>query len=82
MVYTHGKYKLYCKEVRFKVGNKPGNPRTIYYFAKQMPKAGTPCDKPEGYEVGINEKTGMPYLKYAAGKKSTWKNQWKKRHTA
>lgn len=81
MVYKKGDYTLYCKEVRFKAGKKPGKPRTIYYFAKTKPTSGTPCDMPNGYEVGVNDRTGMPYLKYSKGKQSTWKKRWNERHS-
>ena len=82
MVYTKGEWKLYCKEVRFKAGNKPGKPRNIYFFSKRTPKKGTPCDMPDGYEVGINSVTKMPFLKYSGNRKSTWKKLHKERHTS
>ena len=61
MAYTHGEYTLYNKTVTLKGGRK----QTIYFFAKNKPKSGTPCDKPAGYTVGINKRTTLPYLKKA-----------------
>ncbi|MES2153658.1 MAG: hypothetical protein V4510_00800 [bacterium] len=42
---------------------KNGGSRTIYFFAKSKPRSGAPCAKPAGYHVGVNEKTGLPFLK-------------------
>jgi hypothetical protein len=36
----------------------------MYFFSKKTPARGTPCDMPEGYEMGVNSKTGMPFLRY------------------
>lgn len=60
MVYTHGEWKLYEIEPNFKYIGK----RKMYFFSKRTPKRGTPCDMPEGYKVGINKRTGLPYLQY------------------
>jgi len=37
----------------------------VYYFCKagNKPKSGEPCDKPDNKVVGINKRTGLPYLK-------------------
>ena len=61
MAYKEGEYTLHKKDVVLKGGRK----QTIYFFSKRKPKSGTPCDKPDGYTVGINKRTGLPYLKKA-----------------
>lgn len=71
MVYKHGEYTLYEMNVDFNVIGR----RKSYFFAKRTPKKGTPCDMPNGYEVGINKRTGMPYLKFAGNKMSVWKKR-------
>lgn len=57
-------YTLHKKDV--KLANKNGN-RTIYFFSKRKPRSGKPCAKPAGYHVGVNERTGLPFLKKGAG---------------
>jgi len=42
---------------------KGGRNQTIYFFSKKKPKSGTPCDKPNNMSVGVNKRTGLPYLK-------------------
>jgi APA family basic amino acid/polyamine antiporter len=60
--YTHQGYSLY----RRTVVNKDGSERPLYFFAKATPKAGSaPSPLPSGYAVGVNEKTGLPYLRKA-----------------
>jgi len=57
------KYKDYILHGR-KVTLKGGGIQTIYFFAKNKPKSGEPCDMPDGYEIGgENSRTGLPYLK-------------------
>ena len=68
-------WTLYCSQVRLKVGKKIGKPRINYFFSKRTPKNGNPCDLPKGYEVGVNQKTSMPYLKYTSDRKSSWKRR-------
>ncbi|MEK6976256.1 MAG: hypothetical protein AABY18_07940 [Candidatus Thermoplasmatota archaeon] len=58
-------YTLHKKDVKLANGN--GN-RTIYFFSKKKPKSGKPCAKPAGYHVGVNERTGLPFLKKGAGR--------------
>jgi hypothetical protein len=58
-VFTYGPYTLYTRQVDLK---NTGKLIDIYFFSSHTPKSGTPCDMPEGYEVGVNQKTGMPYL--------------------
>jgi len=59
MAYKHGDYTLYTKSVKLKNGKM----QTIYYFAKKTPVSGTPCDIPDNKTVGVNKRTGLPYLK-------------------
>jgi len=58
-VYKQGDYTLYTKEVVLRGGRK----QRIYFFSKKQPENATPCPLPEGYEVKVNEKTGLPFLK-------------------
>jgi hypothetical protein len=59
MAYTQDGWTLYTREVKLKGGRM----QTIYFFSKRTPKSGNPCDMPSGYEVGVNKRTGLPYLK-------------------
>ena len=59
MVYKYEDWTLYKKDVVLR-GEKI---QTIYFFTKRTPKSGTPCDKPDDMIVGVNERTGLPYLK-------------------
>lgn len=59
MAYTHGEYTLYTREVTLK-GDRV---QRIWYFSKGTPKSGEPCDLPPGKEVGINKRTGLPFLR-------------------
>ena len=59
MAYTHEGWTLYTRDVKLKGGKN----QTIYYFSKRTPKSGSPCDMPTGYLVGVNKRTGLPYLK-------------------
>jgi len=59
MVYTHQGWNLYTRNVKLKGGRM----QTIYFFSKRKPKSGTQCDMPNGYSVGVNKRTGLPYLK-------------------
>jgi hypothetical protein len=61
MPFTKDGYTLYTREVKLK-GDRI---QRIYYFAKGKPKSGTPSDLPDGYKVGKNPRTGLPYLKKA-----------------
>jgi hypothetical protein len=57
--FTHEGYSLYKRTVV----NKDGSERSLYFFAKGQPKSGEPSAKPKGYSVGVNERTGLPYLR-------------------
>ena len=54
-----GDWTLHKRDVKLK-GQKT---RPIFFFSRKKPKSGTPCDKPDGYTVGKNKKTGLPFLK-------------------
>jgi len=57
--FTYGDYTLYTKEVTLRGGRK----QRIYFFSKNGKADAKPCAKPEGYEIKVNEKTGLPFLK-------------------
>lgn len=59
MAYKHGDYTLH----NMKVNLRGGREQTIYFFSKKKPKSGSPCDKPDNKVVGVNKRTGLPYLK-------------------
>jgi hypothetical protein len=64
MPYEHktskGTYVLHTRAVELKGGRK----QTIYFFCKKgnKPASGKPCDMPNGKKVGINQRTGLPFL--------------------
>jgi len=57
-------YVLYTRAVELKGGRK----QTIYFFTKKgnKPASGKPTDMPTGKVVGINARTGLPFLKNKA----------------
>ena len=57
--YEKDGYRLYTREVKL----KSGKTQIIYFFSKKQPKSGRQCPLPEKYLVGINKRSGMPYLK-------------------
>jgi hypothetical protein len=61
MVYEYEGWTLYTQDVTLKGGRE----QTIYFFSKRTPrdKNSVPCEKPENYTVGVNKRTGLPYLK-------------------
>lgn len=58
--YTYEDYTLFFKDISLKGSNRT---QRIYFFSKGEPKSGVPCDKPDGFTLGFNKRTGMPYLK-------------------
>lgn len=52
-------YTLYRRETK-KHGGKIA---TIHFFSKEKPDKGHPCQLPEGYQIAVNKKTGVPYIK-------------------
>jgi hypothetical protein len=61
MAYEHQGYTLHTRNVEL----KGGRTQRIYFFARSKPKSGTPTEMPPGYAVGVNTKTGLPYLRKA-----------------
>lgn len=59
MAFEHKGYTLYTTKVEL----KGGRIQQIYFFSKGTPKSGKKCDKPDNMTVGINKRTGLPYLK-------------------
>ena len=60
-VFHYGEYTLYSKDVKF----RGGRIQKIYFFSRKLPENSMPCDIPENMAVGVNKRTGMPYLKKA-----------------
>jgi len=64
MPYEHktdkGTYVLHSRNVELKGGRR----QTIYFFSKKgnTPASGDPCEMPTGKKVGVNSRTGLPYL--------------------
>jgi len=52
-------YTLYRKEIETTSGKK----RIVHFFSKGEPDEGKPSELPTGFEVRVNKKTGVPYLK-------------------
>jgi len=57
--FSYGDYSLYRKQLR--IGGK--EIRTVHFFSKDAPEDSAPSELPEGYEVKVNDKTGVPYIK-------------------
>jgi len=58
-VCTYKQYTLYKRETARHSGKK----KTIHFFSKEKPGIGHPTQLPKGYQIAINNKTGIPYLK-------------------
>jgi hypothetical protein len=67
-VFRYGEYTLYKRDVCLKGGKLV----LIHFFSKHEPKSGTPTVMPDGYEIGINDRSKMPYLK-KIGKQKPYK---------
>ncbi|HJQ93034.1 MAG TPA: hypothetical protein VJ874_01980 [Candidatus Thermoplasmatota archaeon] len=61
--FTYNGYTLYSRKVELKNGGE----RTIWFFSKRRPASGSMAAKPPGFHVGVNERTGLPFLKKGAG---------------
>jgi len=59
MAYEQDGFTLFVKYIKLNNGKE----YPMYFFSKKLPKSGEPCDLPDGYEVGKNEKSGFMYLK-------------------
>ncbi len=58
-VCIYKKYTLYKREI-----NKHDRKKTtIHFFSKEKPDMGHPAQLPEGYQITVNKKTGIPFLK-------------------
>lgn len=58
-VYRYGEFTLYRKEIP----RKNGAVQIFYFFSKHPSEKGIPSSMPDDYEMHINVKTGVPYLK-------------------
>ena len=76
-VYKYGDYTLYTRKVKLVRGQIVD----IYFFSGHKPKSGTACPMPDGYEVGINKRSNMPYLKKKATKKTVISKEAKESET-
>ena len=57
--HRHGEYTLYEKKIELGSGKK----RTVRFFSKGEPEDSEPIELPDDFEVKVNKKTGVPYLK-------------------
>jgi hypothetical protein len=64
--FRHKDYTLFEKTIKV----PSGKVRTVRFFSKAEPKDAEPIELPNGYEVKVNKKTGVPYLR---GKKESKK---------
>lgn len=63
MAYTQDGYTLHRRKVILRGGHE----QIIYFFSKRKPYVGEPLDKiPEGYDVAVNKRSGLPYLRKLA----------------
>lgn len=56
---TYKGYTLFKKETKTRDRKKT----TIHFFSKEKPDKGRPAPLPKGYQIAVNKKTGVPYLK-------------------
>lgn len=61
--FVYNGYTLHSRSVAL----KNGGDRTIWFFSKRTPSSGKPAAKPAGFHVGVNERTGLPFLKKGTG---------------
>lgn len=57
--FQYNDYTLFQKTIKINDKEK----RTIHFFAKEPPETGNPSELPDDYEVKINRKTGVPYIR-------------------
>jgi hypothetical protein len=57
--YTHGPYTLYQKTVE----SSDGETEDLFFFARDPPDDAEPAELPDGHEVGVNERTGVPFVR-------------------
>ena len=58
-VSTYESYTLYKQTTSKERGKKT----TIHFFSKEKPADSVPTSLPDGYQIAVNKKTGVPYLK-------------------
>ena len=58
-IYRYGDYVLYRKEITV----SPGKKLTIHFFSRTEPEDGEPVYLPTDYEIKMNKKTGVPYIR-------------------
>jgi hypothetical protein len=58
-VFTYKEYTLYTRET----SNPAGKKTAVHFFSKEKPEMSAPAQLPEGYQISVNKKTGIPYLK-------------------
>jgi hypothetical protein len=56
---TYKEYTLY----KLVTDKHSGKKTTIHFFSKEKPEIGDPAQLPDGYQIAVNKKTGIPYLK-------------------
>jgi len=56
---TYKEYTLYQR----KTSKHRGKKTIIHFFSKEKPDTGHPVQLPEGYQIAVNKKIGIPYLK-------------------
>ena len=56
---TYKGFTLYEKGT----GKYRGKKTTIQFFSKEKPDKANPIQLPNGYQIAVNNKTGVPYLK-------------------
>ncbi len=54
----YGEYTLYKKEIKL----QSGKTRIIHFFSREEPDDGVEVSLPDGYEIKVNKKTGVPYI--------------------
>ncbi len=57
--FRYDDFTLYEKTIE----GPSGKVRTVRFFSKAEPEGAEPIELPKGYEVKVNKKTGVPYLK-------------------
>ncbi len=56
-------YTLYRKEIILSSGDK----KVVHFFSREKPEEGEPSPLPEGYEVKIDKRTGVPFIRKKTG---------------
>jgi hypothetical protein len=58
-VFHYNNYTLYKKDISIDEDKK----RTVHFFSRDEPEEGVATILPDGYEVKVNRKTGVPFIK-------------------